>query len=120
MKIPELKRKSKNTSNFKYKISFIRDLILNSVDKGIINKIYLFGSYAYGKPRKNSDIDLCVLIEENFDRRKIALDIKINLSNNNIVPNDLLVYNISTFEQSSQERGIQKTIKEKGKLLYGL
>ena len=31
-------------------------------------KIYLFGSYAYGTPNEDSDIDLCILTDEN--RRK--------------------------------------------------
>ena len=46
-------------------------------------KIVLFGSYAYGKPTKNSDIDLLIIKESNkrrIDRfcevRKIIRDIK--------------------------------------------
>ena len=34
-------------------------------------KIYLFGSYAYGTPNEDSDIDLCILTDEN--KRKLEV-----------------------------------------------
>jgi hypothetical protein len=51
---------------FADKIPFIRSLILNSVKPGTIKKIYLFGSYAYGRPTQKSDIDICVVIRNNL------------------------------------------------------
>ena len=114
------KQKKRNIPQFNDKIDFIRELILSSTDIEIIQKIYLFGSYAYGKPNKNSDIDLCVIIGDDYQRIKIANDIRRRLYNNNIIPVDLLVYNKSEFELLSKRRGIIKTITEKGKLLYGI
>ncbi|MCL2628143.1 MAG: nucleotidyltransferase domain-containing protein [Oscillospiraceae bacterium] len=35
-----------------------RDIIINLIDP---DKIILFGSYAYGEPNDNSDVDLCVV-----------------------------------------------------------
>jgi len=32
-------------------------------------KIYLFGSYAYGQPDKGSDIDLCIITDDNGKRK---------------------------------------------------
>ena len=54
--------KNHNVSHYKEKIEFIRSLILKSVNKNILKKIYLFGSYAYGNPTEESDIDICVII----------------------------------------------------------
>lgn len=31
-----------------------------------IKKIILFGSYAYGTPNQNSDIDLCFIVEDSY------------------------------------------------------
>jgi len=56
------------TYPFADKIPFICPLILDSAKPGDIKKIYLFGSYAYGKPAKKSGIDLCVIIGNNLDR----------------------------------------------------
>ena len=71
---------------FADKIPFIRSLILDSVKPGTIKKIYLFGSYAYGKPTKKSDIDLCVIIRNNLDRSNVYLKIARNLFLNDIIP----------------------------------
>ena len=82
---------------FADKIPLIRSLILDSVKPGTIKKIYLFGSYAYGRPSQKSDIDLCVIIRNNLDRSNIYLKIARNLFLNNIIPADILVYKEKIF-----------------------
>ena len=42
--------KKSNPPLYKDKIDLIRSIIVDSVDKNILKKVYLFGSYAYGKP----------------------------------------------------------------------
>ena len=44
------------------KLKQICSVIHQTVDT---EKIYLFGSYAYGVPTQNSDFDLCVIIPDN-------------------------------------------------------
>jgi len=110
---------TKDDSLFSEKIDYIKSLILESVNIDIIKKVYLFGSYAYGFPNEESDIDLCVIIDNNYQRRKVAFDIKLNLYNNKITPTDLIVYNENDFENYSSTVGFEKTIKEEGVLLYG-
>ena len=104
---------------FADKIPFIRSLILDSVKPGVIKKIYLFGSYAYGKPTKNSDLDLCVVINNRFDRLKASVKIQRGLSDKNIFPLDLLVYKENQFYNVTNPRGVENTILTKGKVLYG-
>ena len=104
---------------FEDKIPFIRSLILDSVKPGTIKKIYLFGSYAYGKPTKKSDIDLCVVIRNNLHDSKAYLKIALNLFDNNIIPVDLLVYREKQFYDIKNPKGIKITILTKGKVLYG-
>jgi predicted nucleotidyltransferase len=50
-----------------------------------VKKVILFGSYAYGTPNENSDIDICVIddnikskIKEKTNIRKLLKDIKIS------------------------------------------
>ncbi|MDR1838086.1 MAG: nucleotidyltransferase domain-containing protein [Treponema sp.] len=108
------------TPPFADKITFIRSLILDSVKPETIKKIYLFGSYAYGKPTKRSDIDLCVIIGDNFLESKtdINLQIALNLFDNEIIPADVLVYTEKQFHEINNPNGIKNTIMTKGKLLY--
>ncbi|SMP20001.1 Nucleotidyltransferase domain-containing protein [Desulfurobacterium pacificum] len=36
-----------------------------------VKEIYLFGSYAYGNPDEWSDIDVAILIDQNYDFEKL-------------------------------------------------
>ena len=49
----------------------IKILVDKILEKLKIKKIILFGSYAYGNPNDESDIDLCIIINEN--RRKLEI-----------------------------------------------
>jgi len=104
---------------FAEKIPFIRSLILDSVKPGSIKKIYLFGSYAYGKPTKKSDIDLCVIIGNRLHDSRAYLKIAMNLFNNDIIPVDLMVYRERQFYDIKNPNGIKNTIINNGILLYG-
>ena len=120
VKNPKSPDKRKQTKNrFSDKISLIQTLILGSVESDIIKKIYLFGSYAYGKPTKNSDIDLCIIINNNQDDSEIYLKIARSLFLNSISPIDILLYKENEFIDFSKSDGIENLIFTKGKILYG-
>jgi predicted nucleotidyltransferase len=110
--------KKRTAAPFADKIPFIRSLILDSVKPEVIKKIYLFGSYAYGKPTKNSDIDLCVVLKNNLDDTKIRINIARNLYDNGIMPVDLLFYHKKYFLNHSNPNGIENTIITEGKILH--
>ena len=105
---------------FADKIPFIRSLILDSVKPGTIKKIYLFGSYAYVRPTKKSDIDLCVIIGNKLVRSRTNINLKIALSlfDNKIIPADVLVYTEKQFYEIKNPNGIKNTIRTKGNVLY--
>ena len=111
--------KTVKNAPFTDKISFIRSLILDSVKPGVIKKIYLFGSYANGNPTENSDIDLCVVINNRFDRLKASVKIQLSLSDNDIYPLDLLVYKENQFYKITNPNGVKNSIITEGKVLYG-
>jgi len=106
---------------FADKIPLIRSLVLDSVKPGTIKKIYLFGSYAYGRPSQKSDIDLCVIIRNNLIRSRTNINLKIALSlyDNGIIPADVLVYTEKVFYDISNPNSVENTIITKGKILYG-
>ena len=113
------KNKKLAVAPFADKIPHIRSLILDSVKPGVIKKIYLFGSYAYGKPTKNSDIDLCVVINNKYNRSAQYMKIALNLYDNGVIPVDLLVYKENQFYNIINPKGVKNTIMNEGKLLYG-
>lgn len=84
-------------------------------------KIILFGSYAWSKPGKDSDIDLLIVKKVNQKHRERALTVRRILSEENaLVGLDILVY---TPEEIAQQLKIGDSfitqIFRKGKVLYG-
>ncbi|MBL7813471.1 MAG: nucleotidyltransferase domain-containing protein [Saprospiraceae bacterium] len=82
--------------------------------------IYLFGSYAWGEPNEDSDLDLMVVVSNQFHntyssykKGKWALrDMKIE--------NDIVVENFNLFEQrASHPSNLEFKIQKEGKQLYG-
>ncbi len=81
------------------------------------HKVILFGSYAYGKPTVDSDVDMLVIMP--FEGRGARKAIEILLATDPTFPIDLLV---RTPEQVKErvELGdfFMREITEKGKVLY--
>ena len=94
--------------------------LLTIFKKNSVKKIILFGSYAYGNPRSNSDIDLCIITEDN--RRKIEIIWEIQESIYQIAkhPVDIFVYKPDEFlDRTDSVATIEKTIAKKGIVIYG-
>ncbi len=82
-------------------------------------QVILFGSYAWGKPNKDSDVDLMVIVSESnesdYARMVRALDALIGLR----VPRDIFVKTRVEFERYRGVRAsLQNRIAEKGRVLY--
>jgi predicted nucleotidyltransferase len=106
------------------------DQIINGItdtlkDQGV-EKIILFGSYAYGEPTEDSDLDIIVVTNDNFlpatNREKMELHHKYNLlirKFRKVIPIDMLVYTKLMY-QKVQESGnlFTREINQKGKILY--
>ena len=80
-------------------------------------QIYLFGSYANGDPQETSDIDLMIIVDNNMDPFKTAYKIRRGLTETDLTL-DIVVNRKSAFEEATSNSSFQKTIKEKGVLLY--
>lgn len=81
--------------------------------------IYLFGSYAYGTPGPHSDLDLLVVVEDSplnaYDRDALAYQAIGPIG----ISKDVQVYTRREFEErAALTVSFERTVKEKGRLLY--
>lgn len=94
----------------------IKDKILASVN---CRKIILFGSYAYGTPRPNSDYDFFVILEDDAENPIRAMQkIYRNLGDTNMIPVDVLADHQDRFEQRSKLPTLERKISADGLVLY--
>jgi predicted nucleotidyltransferase len=95
----------------------IKNLCRQIVEKFQPEKIILFGSYAYGKPNADSDVDLLVVMP--FEGRTVKQAIKIRQNISGKMPLDLLVRTPAQVkERLSLGDFYIKEIIERGKVLY--
>ena len=81
-------------------------------------KIILFGSYAYGKPTMDSDIDLMIVMDTDEKPHKRAVLIRKALKDIGI-PKDIIVKTPQEFERFKDIVGtVIYPAAHKGKLLY--
>jgi predicted nucleotidyltransferase len=97
-------------------IQIIKDMILKCVDA---EAIYLFGSYAYGMPNKDSDYDFYVLISDDSSLKPIDVIEKIYHSFNGIRKSiDVLANYKTRFNERSVFATLERKIVREGILLY--
>jgi predicted nucleotidyltransferase len=96
------------------------DIIKESILKNVQAKyIYLFGSYAYGNPTENSDIDIYLVTPDNIvNMTEIYTKIMVDLSLKKIFFVDLLLNRESVFNTRKTENILEETIFQKGKIIY--
>jgi predicted nucleotidyltransferase len=98
-------------------INDITDTIVNTVP---VEQIYLFGSYAYGLPREDSDLDLYVVVPDGTGREiDIAIDLKRAIQKRQQIPVDLLVSTLSRFDDRKTAPTLERMVNEQGRLVYG-
>jgi len=98
------------------------DIIKENVLKTVpAEAIYLFGSYAYGTPNKDSDLDIYVVIPDTIQENplNVSAEIRIALYKKLGMPMDLMVGKSSIFKRRSEGPTLQRTIARDGVLLYG-
>jgi predicted nucleotidyltransferase len=81
--------------------------------------IYLYGSYAYGIPNRDSDVDLLVVVEDSpldpYERDALAYKALRDIP----VPIDVQVYTRREFdERAALKVSFERTVQRKGKLIH--
>jgi predicted nucleotidyltransferase len=86
-----------------------------------VEQIYLFGSYAYGAPREDSDLDIYVVMNDSAPYRSIEARRLIGaaLWGHKSLPTDILVAKKSRFQYRCSAPTLEHEVAEKGKLIYG-
>ncbi len=81
-------------------------------------RIILFGSYAYGNPNGDSDLDICVIKKEVISKSKEKKEIRERLKGL-LIAKDILVSSIEEYEfYKTQYGSVFMDIEKKGKLLW--
>jgi len=83
--------------------------------------IILFGSYARGEQGDESDLDICVLVDElTYDRTDMRVDAYGAIRRDFPLPIDVLLYTHDEFEESAKKKSrMQYKIKNEGVVLGG-
>jgi predicted nucleotidyltransferase len=99
------------------KLTCIKESVLKFVPA---KNIYLFGSYAYGNPTEKSDIDIYVVTPDNVNNfSELYAKIVGDLRRKEIYFIDLLFGRESTFNTRKEKNIFEKTVLQKGKVIYG-
>ena len=81
-------------------------------------KIILFGSFAYGQPHKDSDLDILVVMESDLPRYKRSVPIYRALAGL-LIPKDVLVYTPQEIEAwSTVPQAFITTVMREGQIIY--
>jgi len=97
-------------------ISEIRDIIVKSIP---IEKLYLFGSFAYGTPNEDSDYDFYAVIPNNSVRPiDVMGEIYFAIGRIKRRPVDILAGTCEIFERRSKQNTLERVIATKGVVLY--
>jgi|SRR5665647_2042206 len=97
-------------------ILLIKDKIVEAV---AVEKVYLFGSYAYGTPNGDSDYDFYIVIPDDSESpAQITRKVYKALRGLKRKPVDILVGYASNFENRTSLSTLERTIKREGVMLY--
>ena len=102
----------------KYELEHIKEDIIRGLNSLNPEKIILFGSYAYGEPNENSDLDICIVQKEYKNKWESKAKIR-DLLDNIKMPIDILNPKVEEYNFYKKEYGsVYKDINEKGLLLW--
>ena len=96
----------------------LKEIIVSTVP---VEQIYLFGSYANGKPHKDSDLDLYVVLNDNVQMRLIdaVTRIRLAIGRKKTMPVDILANTLSRYRERCEGPTIERTINREGIKIYG-
>jgi predicted nucleotidyltransferase len=96
----------------------LKELIINAIP---VEQIYLFGSYAYGKPRKDSDLDLYVVLKDGLPMRDLDAGVQISLAiaRKKSMPVDIIAKNKSDFVNRLDGITLERIVNRDGIRIYG-
>jgi predicted nucleotidyltransferase len=99
-------------------LNIIRDIIVKTVP---VEQIYLFGSYVYGTPNEDSDLDIYVVLKDETPIRELEIMdmIGVALYKKKSIAMDILVLKKSRFLHRVANSTLEREIVNKGVKIYG-
>jgi predicted nucleotidyltransferase len=99
-------------------ITAIKDVIVATIP---VEQIYLFGSYAYGTPSVESDLDFYVIMKDDSPYRELEAEqmIAIAVYEHKSMPADILVSKKAKFQFRLSAPTLEHEVAEKGIVIYG-
>jgi len=96
----------------------LTELIINAIP---VEKIYLFGSYAYGTPHKYSDLDLYVVLKDDVSMRDLdaGLQIALAISRKKSMPVDIVAKKKKDFDSRLDDITLERKVNRDGIRIYG-
>jgi predicted nucleotidyltransferase len=96
----------------------LKELIINAIP---VEQIYLFGSYAYGTPHKDSDLDLYVVIKDDFPLRDLdaGLQIRMAIDRKKSMPVDIIAKKKRDFVNRLDDITLERIVNRDGVRIYG-
>jgi len=122
MYLGRTKPKGDNMSPYINEIKDDLETLKNIIIKNVpTEQIYLFGSYAYGTPHKDSDIDVYVVVKDNAPKRELDYMSDIDEARYKKVrmPVDVLALKKNRFDDRATDATMERMIVREGVKIYG-
>jgi len=96
----------------------LMELIVHTIP---VDQIWLFGSYAYGTPHKDSDLDLYVVLKDELEIREIDAVVKIMkaIGKSKTKPVDIIANKKSKYLRLTTGPTMERMIAREGIKIYG-
>jgi len=96
----------------------LKELIINAIP---VEQIYLFGSYAYGTPHKDSDLDFYVVLKDEVQMRDLdaGLQIRFAIVPEMTMPVDIIAKKKKDFISRLDDFTLERKVSREGIRIYG-
>jgi predicted nucleotidyltransferase len=96
----------------------LTELIINAIP---VEQIFLFGSYAYGTPHKDSDLDLYVVVKDDYPLRDLdaGLQISMAIARKKSMPVDIVAKKKKDFLTRLGDITLERVVNRDGIRIYG-
>jgi len=96
----------------------LKELIINAIP---VEQIYLFGSYAYGTPHKDSDLDFYVVLKDDVQMRDLdaGLQIRFAIARSQTMGVDIVAKKKKDFLSRNYNFTLEQKVMRNGIRIYG-
>ena len=105
-------------NSVKQQLGVITQIIAETVP---VESVYLFGSYAYGTPNKDSDLDLYIVFKDEMPMRELDAirSVRMAIYPFKKMPMDILGLKQNRFDDRKLYATLERKIVREGVKLYG-